>query len=242
MGLGANTETTERPSTPTEAWCELRSGNERFVSGKPKHPNQGADRRHRLAAGQRPFSTLFGCSDSRVAAEVIFDQGLGDMFVVRTAGHVAGPTELGSLEFGAEILEIPLIIVLGHDSCGAVTSTMDAFESGRMPGGFLRDLVERVTPSVNAAMRKGADSVDAIVAEHVKQTVHLIEQRSRVVAERVADGRLAIVGLVYKLAEGNAHVVSMLGHVEGLTEDQRQVAPGVADPLPTAIPIEQTHR
>lgn len=241
MGLGTNTETTDRPSTPTEAWSELRSGNERFVSGSPKHPNQGADRRNQLAAGQRPFSTLFGCSDSRVAAEVIFDQGLGDMFVIRTAGHVVGPTELGSLEFGTEILEIPLIIVLGHDSCGAVTSTMEAFESGRMPGGFLRDLVERVTPSVNAAHRKGAENVDDVVAEHVKQTVHLIEQRSRVIAERVADGRLAIIGLVYKLAEGNAHVVSMLGHVQGLTEDQRQVAPGVADPLPTPIPIEQTH-
>lgn len=240
MGLGSHTETTARPSTPTEAWCELRAGNERFVSGQPRHPNQGADRRHSLAAGQRPFATFFGCSDSRVAAEVIFDQGLGDLFVVRTAGHVAGPTELGSCEFGAEILEIPLIVVLGHDSCGAVTATMNAFDTGRMPGGFLRDLVERVTPSVNAAIRKGADNADDVTAEHVKQTVHLIEQRSRVIAERVADGRLAIVGLVYKLTEGNAHVVSMLGHIDGLTEDKRQVAPGVADPLPTAIPIEDT--
>lgn len=202
-----------RPQTPTEAWTALRDGNRRFVAGGPNHPNQSADRRHELAAGQRPFATFFGCSDSRVAAEVIFDQGLGDLFVIRTAGHVSGPTELGSLEFGAEVLEIPLIVVLGHDSCGAVGAAIEAFESGRMPGGFLRDLVERVTPSVNAASRKGLTTMDEIEAEHVRATVELLEQRSRSIADRVADGRLAIIGLVYKLTEGEARVVNVIGDV-----------------------------
>ncbi|HYO86420.1 MAG TPA: carbonic anhydrase [Dermatophilaceae bacterium] len=202
-----------RPQTPTQAWQELLEGNARFVAGTPAHPNQDATHRDRLTQGQRPIASFFGCSDSRVAAEVIFDQGLGDLFVVRTAGHVVGPTELGSLEFGVDVLEIPLIAVLGHDSCGAVRATVRAVDEGILPGGFIRDLVERITPSVLTAHRAGMTSLDQIEAEHVRQTMRLLPERSRTIAARVADGRLALIGLTYSLEEGRARVIDQIGNL-----------------------------
>src|SRR4051794_9668802 len=101
-------------SNPVSAWKALREGNDRFVAGDAQHPSQGIDDRARLAHGQKPTAVVFGCSDSRVAAEIIFDQGLGDMFVVRTAGHVADSSVLGSIEYAVSLLEVPLIVVLGH--------------------------------------------------------------------------------------------------------------------------------
>lgn len=210
---GSDTPQEATPATPAQVWARLMAGNERFIGDSPLHPNQDAARRHDLAAGQRPVAAFFGCSDSRVAAEVIFDQGLGDLFVVRTAGHVVGPTELGSLEFAVGKLDVPLIVVLGHDSCGAIGAAKAAYTDGLMPSGFLRDLVERITASVVAADRRGESSVDEIEREHVRQTIHLLGERSRTIAERIEDGRLAIVGCTYALAEGRA---SRVGHVGDL--------------------------
>lgn len=204
-------DTAPRPRTPEEAWAELAAGNDRFVAGTPEHPNQDAARRQELTGGQRPFATFFGCADSRVAAEVIFDRGLGDLFVVRTAGHVVDSAALGSLEFGAEVLDVPLIVVLGHDSCGAIAASIQAFEEGTMPGGFLRDLVERVTPSVTAAYRAGEQEPELVGREHVRQTVRLILERSSSLATRVEDGRLAVVGLTYTLTDGRATLVATAG-------------------------------
>ena len=136
--------------TPAEAWEVLAEGNRRFVAGEPSHPNQNAERRSDLTAGQAPVAVIFGCADSRLAAEIIFDLGLGDVFVVRTAGHVIDDAVLGSIEYGVDVLEIPLVIVLGHNSCGAVTATVESYISGTMPRGFVRPLVERIIPSVLA--------------------------------------------------------------------------------------------
>jgi carbonic anhydrase len=202
-----------RPTTPGEAWHALAEGNARFVRGEVAHPGQDAARRAELAEGQRPFSLIFGCSDSRVAAEIVFDQGLGDMFVVRTAGHVVDTGVLGSLEFGVAVLGIPLVVVLGHDRCGAVTATLDAVTTGVLPGGFLRDVVERVTPSVLGAQRAGVSSVDEVVEEHVRHTAHLIVERSVVLSEAVAAGRCAVVGLAYTLADGQARRLDTVGDV-----------------------------
>ncbi|GAB96085.1 carbonic anhydrase [Kineosphaera limosa] len=204
----------QRPQTPAQAWAALQAGNDRFVSGHPAHPNQSVEYRGELVGGQAPFATFFGCADSRVAAEVIFDQGLGDLFVVRTAGHVLGATALGSLEFGAVVLNIPLIVVLGHDSCGAVKAAMSAHETGTMPPGFMRELVERVTPSVMAAYRAGSSRPDEVEAEHVRHTVKLISERSQLLAQRIASGHVGIVGLTYALAEGRARKVASIGDVE----------------------------
>ena len=114
---------------------------------------------------------MFGCGDSRVAAEIVFDRGLGDLFVVRTAGHVVDTSVLGSVEFALAQLEVPLVVVLGHDACGAVRASLEAMDSGRMPGGYLRDIVEKVTPSIVAARARGATDAHAVLVEHVRQTV-----------------------------------------------------------------------
>ncbi|MFG2621884.1 carbonic anhydrase [Streptomyces sp. NPDC048507] len=197
--------------TPRDAFELLMAGNQRFVSGATEHSNQDAARRTETAPSQQPFAVLFGCSDSRLAAEIIFDRGLGDLFVVRTAGHVAGTEVLGSIEFGASVLNAPLVVVLGHDSCGAVAAACSALENGQTPGGFVRDVVERVTPSVLAARAAGRETAEEILAEHIEHTVDLLLERSRVLAERVADGRLAVVGMSYRLADGSAQLVASRG-------------------------------
>ncbi|GGW57473.1 carbonic anhydrase [Streptomyces lucensis JCM 4490] len=203
--------TETRSPTPRDAFELLLAGNQRFVAGTPEHPNQDATRRGEIAPSQQPFAVLFGCSDSRLAAEIIFDRGLGDLFVVRTAGHVMGTEVLGSIEFGVEVLGCPLVVVLGHDSCGAVGAACAALEDGQTPGGFIRDVVERVTPSVLAARAAGRMQPEEVLDEHVRHTVDLLLDRSRVLAEKVTGGQAAVVGLRYRLADGGAQLVASRG-------------------------------
>jgi carbonic anhydrase len=199
--------------TPALAWRRLREGNERFVAGESLHPNQDASRRSSLVHDQHPFAVIFGCSDSRLAAEIIFDLGLGDAFVVRTAGQVIDDAVLGSLEYSIGQLGVPLIVILGHDSCGAVTATKSAVETGSMPGGFIRDLVERITPSVLTSIRNDQHEVNDMVVEHVRQTAHRLADSSRVISDAIQEGRAAVVGLSYKLDEGRAELVSGIGEL-----------------------------
>lgn len=203
--------TDEQPHAPVDAFERLLAGNRRFVAGRPEHPNQDAARRAETASGQAPFAVLFGCSDSRLAAEIIFDRGLGDLFVVRTAGHVTGPEVIGSIEYGVSVLDCPLVIVLGHDSCGAVAAACAVLEDGATPVGYVRDVVERVTPSVLAARAAGRAKADEIVAEHVRHTIDMLMDRSRVLAGRVEAGQAAVAGLCYRLAGGSAQVVASRG-------------------------------
>lgn len=204
-----------QPDTPAAAWRALREGNRRFVLGEREHPHQDADRRADLAEGQKPFALVFGCSDSRVAAEIIFDRGLGDLFVVRTAGHVVDSGVLGSIEFGVEVLQIPLVVVLGHDSCGAVTAALQVYEGeSEMPGGYVRDVVERVTPSVMSARRSGFTELDDVIDEHSRRTAERLTERSAAIAARVADGRCAIVAVNYTLAHGEARLLESVGGVD----------------------------
>lgn len=197
--------------TPAQAWAKLREGNDRFVTGTSSHPNQDASHRAALVNTQHPFAVIFGCSDSRLAAEIIFDLGLGDAFVVRTAGHVIDNTVLGSLEYSIEYLRVPLIVILGHDSCGAVTATKGAVETGEMPAGFIRDLVERITPSVLTSLRNNEHEVNEMVVEHVKQTAQRLVENSPIIAAAVQQQRTAVVGLAYRLEEGHAELVSNFG-------------------------------
>ncbi|MBT2457279.1 carbonic anhydrase [Streptomyces sp. ISL-86] len=197
--------------TPREAFEILMAGNHRFATGTPEHPNQDAARRAETAPAQRPFAVLFGCSDSRLAAEIIFDRGLGDLFVVRTAGHVMGPEVLGSIEYGASVLDSPLVVVLGHDACGAVAATRAAVEDGTTVRGYVRDVIERVTPSVLAARAAGMSDDSDFIAEHVRHTVNLITDRSQVLAAQIAAGRTAVVGLSYRLTDGTAQLVASRG-------------------------------
>lgn len=194
----------------------MLDGNRRFVNGDESEIVRDAKLRRTLSTGQHPFAQVFGCADSRVAAELVFDQGLGELFVVRTAGHVVDSGVLGSLEFGVTVLDIPLIVVLGHDSCGAVRAALDAYASGTTPGGYLRDIVTKVMPSTLkiSVTQDRQPSPEAVLSEHVKETVQLLCERSSAIGDAVDSGRLGIVGATYKLAEGSVVVESTAGPVD----------------------------
>ena len=200
-------------SNPVSAWKALKEGNERFVGGKPEHPSQSVEHRASLAAAQKPIAVIFGCADSRVAAELIFDQGLGDMFVVRTAGQAIDTAVLGSIEYAVTVLEVPLIVILGHNSCGAVQAALGAIDEGAIPAGFVRDVVEKVVPSILMGRRDGLTRVDEFEERHVRETVAQLMTRSSAIAERVSAGTLALVGVTYHLADGRAALVDHVGDI-----------------------------
>lgn len=205
---------TAMPNTsPLTAWKALKEGNERFVAGKAMHPSQSVEHRASLAASQKPTAVVFGCGDSRVAAELLFDQGLGDMFVVRTAGHVIDSAVLGSVEYAVAILEVPLIVVLGHDSCGAVKAALAALDEGEVPGGYVRDVVERVMPSILLGRRDGLSRVDEFEARHVIETGQQLLNRSTTIDDAVKDGKLAIAGVTYHLSDGQIALRDHIGDI-----------------------------
>ncbi len=199
--------------TPLKAWQEMQRGNARFVAGEPRHPRQDVERRAELATGQRPRAALFGCSDSRLSAEIIFDKGLGDLFVVRNAGQVISDSVVGSLEYAVAVLEVPLIVVLGHDACGAVNAAIDSVgpDAPDLPPHIWRQIAP-IVPAVRRVRRDTTiggtrpETIDAdlVGREHLRDTVAELLHSSELISEAVAAGRLAIVGANYRLAEGTA--------------------------------------
>jgi carbonic anhydrase len=200
------------PKTPREAWQAMLDGNHRFVSGDLAHPRQDIDRREALAQKQTPFAALFGCADSRLSAEIIFDVGLGDFFVVRNAGQVIGETILGSLEYAVEVLGVPIILVLGHDECGAIRATIDDVE-GKMntSGVFIHKLVDQIRPTVLAANAQGKHEIDDVTELHVQDTINEMLTSSKLIADAVKQGKLAVVGANYKLTLGEIHPIVTIG-------------------------------
>ncbi|MFB6611932.1 carbonic anhydrase [Agromyces sp. NPDC056379] len=216
------TQPKDRPQTPAETWRELRSGNARFVEGKPLHPRQDVDRRASLAHSQRPLVAIFGCSDSRLAAEIIFDVGLGDAFVVRNAGQVVTPSSLGSLEYAVGLLHVPLVIVLAHDECGAVRAAIDSEGADAAPlPVHIAGLVEKIVPAVRKVAGGAADSpVDPVHVdtgfvgrEHLRNTVTELVAASEMISDAIAAGTLAIVGANYRLFEGRVETDIVVGSV-----------------------------
>jgi carbonic anhydrase len=206
--------------TPGEAWASMTAGNERFVAGTPEHPRQDVDRRSQLADGQQPIAALFGCADSRLAAEIIFDVGLGDLFVVRNAGQVVGDTVLGSLEYAVTQLGLPLIVVLGHDSCGAVAAAIESINADAEPESFyLQRLIDMIVPSVKRAHRalhltpgqEHALDPREVGRLHIEASVGALLERSIIISEAVASGRLAVVGANYALANGRVDPHTVIG-------------------------------
>ncbi|GIJ45568.1 carbonic anhydrase [Virgisporangium aliadipatigenens] len=209
-----------RPNTPVAALTELLAGNDRFVTGRRVHPHQDAHYRASLAAEQRPFAVVFGCSDSRLAAEMIFDRGLGDLFVVRTAGHILGAEVRASIEYGVSVLGAALVVVLGHDSCGAVKAAHDVLAGDTALAGELTPIVERVVPNVRFAHRQGVTDPDRVAEIHVRRTIETLLTGDSATTRAVAEGRCAVVGMSYRLAEGR---VSVLG-ADPLAEDRLDAA------------------
>ena len=204
--------------TPAQAWLDMARGNERFVAGEPLHPRQDVERREQLAAAQAPSAALFGCSDSRLAAEIIFDKGLGDLFVVRNAGQVISDSVIGSLEYAVAVLNVPLIIVLGHDECGAVRAAIDSAQPDAAPlPPHIAQLIAPIGPAVQRVIADGDLAADGtpdiseVVREHLRDTVAELLERSELIGEAVAAGTLAVVGANYRLAEGRVVPDVMIG-------------------------------
>ena len=192
-----------------EALDRLREGNRRFASDvRSLESLLSHTRRAALASGQEPFAIILGCSDSRVPAEIVFDQGLGDLFVIRVAGNIVAPSQIGSVEFAAERFGTPLVVVLGHSRCGAVVATLDELTR---PAGTqsrnLRSIVDRVRPSVEPLLAtERRHDPDALVRDAVRANVRIsasqLRHGSEVLEQLIADGRLLVVGAEYSLETG----------------------------------------
>jgi carbonic anhydrase len=190
--------------SPAEALQQLKEGNARFVSGGAKHPHADQARvRDTAANGQHPFATIIGCSDSRVPAELLFDQGFGDLFIIRVAGNVCATDEIGSAEYGVDHLGTPLVVVLGHTKCGAVT----AVTTGAQVHGSIPKLVAPIAPAL-ASARAGhpgmgdAELVPYVIEANIWQAIEDLLRNSPDVAKHVQAGRAQIVGALYDIETG----------------------------------------
>jgi carbonic anhydrase len=190
--------------TPDDVLADLKEGNRRFVDGKTTSRDWGAQV-HATASGQYPKAIILGCLDSRVPPEIIFDQGIGDLFVGRVAGNVEDETMLGSFEFGTKVAGSKVVVVLGHTSCGAVKGAVDQVKLGNLTG-----LLAEIEPAVAAGQKRidgpressNAALVQAAVEENVRRTVGDLLERSDVLAEMVQSGEIAVVGAIYELDTG----------------------------------------
>jgi carbonic anhydrase len=189
----------QTPVSPDQALRLLKEGNQRFIAGKSIKPNQDINRIKEVASGQYPFATIVGCSDSRVPNEIIFDQGVGDLFIVRTAGQVSTYASWGSIEFAEEVLGTKLIVVLGHTQCGAVNAAVKLPE---VPGHIVT-LINAIKPAVEKAKATHPeDLLDASIRENIKIQVEQLRNLEPVLAKRVREGSIQIIGALYHLESG----------------------------------------
>lgn len=185
--------------SPDESIRQLKLGNQRFVEGKSIKPRQNFERLKEVSEGQKPFATIVGCSDSRVPNEIIFDQGLGDLFIVRTAGQVSSYASWGSIEFAEEVLGTKLIVVLGHTQCGAVNAAVNLPE---VPGHIVT-LINAIKPAVEKAKNTShTNLLDAAIRENIIMQVNQLKGLEPVLAKRMREGSIKIVGALYDLQTG----------------------------------------
>lgn len=190
-----------------EALSRLLAGNQRYALNKSIELDESKERRIELVTGQNPFAMIFSCVDSRVPPELVFDEGLGDLFVIRTAGHVIDSAVLGSLEFGVAELGIPLLMVMGHEKCGAVNATLEIMEGRGSAEGDINFLVEAIRPAVEASEEKEGEHLTNAIHTNVEMVVEKLKQ-SPILSEAVSEGRLQIVGAVYSLSSGLVEVIA----------------------------------
>lgn len=192
------------PLTAEQAWRKLVAGNNRFVAGEQRHPHESLEWRQSLVNGQHPFAVILGCADSRVSPELVFDEGLGDLFVIRAAGEVLDTAVIGSIEYAVEHLSVPLIVVLGHESCGAVGATIDVVQHGTAVAGDVSTLVRSIEPAVRAtpANPDAAAFLAACVAEQARRAAQYLQERSNIISDAVAHHGVKVVSATYELDTG----------------------------------------
>lgn len=201
------------PSLPEVALRRLLAGNARYRAGAAAHPRQGMSRLREVVAGQHPMAMSLGCADSRVPPEILLDQGIGDLFDQRVAGNVVDETVLGSIEYAAEHLNVPLLLVLGHGGCGAVAATIAALRTGDVPGGHIGSIVESIRPAVEPVLNAAdpdtpaEDVLTECVKANVAWVIGQIRTRSHIVAELVDEQRLALVPGFYDLRSGEVQLI-----------------------------------
>ena len=195
--------------TAEEALERLKKGNQRFVHGETNHQKLLThQQRAEMAENQEPFAIVLGCSDSRVPAEMVFDQGLGDLFVIRVAGNIVAPSQVGSVEFAADSFGCPLVVVLGHSHCGAIHSTIAALQNpSQPPSANLMSIVNRVRPSVEILMQTELkDDLEKLshhaVRANVFGSVNQLRHGSAVIESLILKGKLKVVGAEYSLETG----------------------------------------
>jgi carbonic anhydrase len=196
--------TTTPVTGPEEALKRLLAGNKRFVRGRLAHPGRDNARRAEQAEHQTPFAVVLGCSDSRVPPEIVFDEGIGDLFLVRVAGNTANDDiVLGSIEYAASVLKSVVVVVLGHEECGAVKATVDLVTKGKTAPGHIASFLQPIVPAVEAVRSEPAgEIVNAGIRENVRRQVRQLTSSQPVLAGLVGSGALKIVGAEYELKTG----------------------------------------
>jgi carbonic anhydrase len=194
--------------TADEALKTLMEGNARYMAAKPSYPDQTEERRATVAKAQHPIAIVIGCSDSRVTPELVFDQGFGDLFVIRVAGNVIDDQPLGSIEYGLEEFHIPLVIVLGHERCGAVKATLDLSMEGSEAPGHIQSLVKAIQPAVDQAKTQGGDILDTAVIANVGNVVAMLKNSEPIIKELVHAEKIKVVGGRYDLETGEVMIVA----------------------------------
>jgi len=184
---------------PAEAISKLKEGNGRYTSGNLQHPGQTSERRAELAKTQHPFATILSCSDSRVPPEIVFDQGLGDLFIVRVAGNVINDEGLGSVEYSIDHLGSRLILVLGHQNCGAVKAARETIAAKGNAPGHIESLVTAIKPAVEATAK---EDLDATIKANVKHVVQALRSSTPILKAEVDSGKIQVIGGYYSLDTG----------------------------------------
>ena len=188
---------------PEAALQRLKVGNQRFIEGTGTQ--RGGFDAQTMAAAQRPFAIVLGCSDSRTPVEILFDQGFGDLFVVRVAGNIVAPSLVGSIEFAASAFGTRLVVVMGHTGCGGITATLNAIATGQGPESKnLRAITDRITPHIEAIARRGSgpETHREAVRANVRASVDHLRHGSQIVEELVMKGRVQVVGAEYEIETG----------------------------------------